>query len=80
MLADRNVAVIVPNTQANLDAIVANWQEAAKHPKLQLIFVNPYSNTEKKWLLMPHVHERVSDRKTLKLGLQSLFSSVEEFR
>ncbi len=75
----KNVLVVTTNVRTNVDAVIAAWPELIKHPKLSILFVNPYSGTDKRWTINPHVHEKVTERKALKLGLYSLFSTVEEY-
>jgi hypothetical protein len=43
-----------------------------------MYFVNPESATDKKWMIYPHTHHKISDPSSLKLGLESLFSTVQE--
>jgi len=77
---DRNALIVTLNRRQNVDALVAGWPALIDHHKLTLIFVNPYSTLEKKWIIMPAVHERIIERKALKLGLDSLFQTVEEYK
>jgi hypothetical protein len=76
---DKNVLVVTLNKRQNVDALVSLWPQIVAHPKLTLVFVNPYSALEKKWIIVPYVHERIIERKALKLGLDSLFMTVEEY-
>ena len=40
--------------------------------------MNPYSSGEKKWALMPHVHQKVCDNTHLMQGFLSLSEMVED--
>jgi hypothetical protein len=78
-LGEKNVLLVTINRRQNVDMLASLWQELLNYPKLSIMFVNPYSNLEKKWIIMPHVHEKITERKALKLGLYSLLSTVEEY-
>ena len=39
--------------------------------------MNPFSATENKWVIHPHVHNRVADSESIKKGLKAMFKSVE---
>jgi len=79
-IGDNTVYVFTTNTRKNVDALVSAWDSLIGSKKLTVLFVNPDSSTDKRWALMPHVHERVSERAALRLGLGSLFATVDEFR
>ena len=74
---DLQASLVVLNTRKNLDIVLQAWNELIKFPKLSLIFANPESTTDKRWIIFPHTHEKITERKTLKLGLESLFLTVE---
>jgi hypothetical protein len=76
---DKNSLIVTLNKRQNVDTLVSLWPQIVAHPKLTLVFVNPYSTLEKKWIIVPYVHERIIERKALKLGLDSLFMTVEEY-
>ncbi|MBR9690286.1 hypothetical protein GOV08_01240 [Candidatus Woesearchaeota archaeon] len=67
-------AVICLNTKANFDFLISNWENLIKNPKLSIIFVNPRLN--QKWIVFPHTHNKITEKASLKLGLQTLFESV----
>ncbi|HSU72837.1 MAG TPA: hypothetical protein VLJ21_03230, partial [Candidatus Binatia bacterium] len=77
MQPELNAALVVLNTRKNLDLIVQHWGELVKYPKLAIIFANPDSNTDKRWIIFPHTHEKIAERKSLKVGLDALFLTVE---
>ena len=49
-------------------------------PMLSIYFVNPNSSTEKKWIIYPFTHSKITEHSALKLGLMTLFESVEEYK
>lgn len=74
---DLQAALVVLNTRKNLDIVIQAWNELIKYPKLSIIFANPDSTTDKRWIIFPHTHEKITERKALKVGLESLFLTVE---
>lgn len=78
-VGDNAVWAVTLNRHQNVDALVELWPGLIACPKLVVVFVNPSSNTETKWIIMPHVHDRITEKKALKSGLMSLFSMVEEY-
>jgi len=77
-LADDNVYIVTLNTRTNLNILVQNWHRLAKMPGMTMYFVNPDSTTEIKWVIRPNLHDKVADDDSLKHGLESMFSMVDE--
>jgi len=77
MQPDLNACLVVLNTRKNLDVVIQAWPELIKYPRLSIIFANPESSTDKRWIIFPHTHEKITERKALKTGLESLFLTVE---
>ncbi|MFH1440241.1 MAG: hypothetical protein ABIG89_06735 [Candidatus Woesearchaeota archaeon] len=77
---DKNISIITFNTRDNLDFIIKSWQELSALQMLCIYFVNPHSSTDKKWIIYPFTHSRISEKSSLKLGLMTLFESVEEYK
>jgi hypothetical protein len=78
-LRESPVSVVTLNTRFNLRQLLQNWHSLSKFPNLTIYFVNPDSGTEKKWIIRPHLHDKVADDDALGPGLESMFSTVEEF-
>jgi hypothetical protein len=74
---DKYISVVLFNTIENLDIILNKWKRLVDFNKLTLYFVNMFSNTETKWIVKPYLHDKITDEKTLKIGLRSMFSMVE---
>lgn len=79
MREDTNACLVVLNTQANLDIVVKQWSKFVKFPKLCIIFANPKSSTEKRWVVSPYTHDKITERKHVKKGLEALFWTVEPY-
>lgn len=72
------VSIVCLNKRINLQELIKNWQRIVDFPQLSMYFVNPESATDKKWMIYPHTHHKISDPSSLKLGLESMFSTVQE--
>ncbi len=77
-LKEEYITVVCLNKKENVNFLIANWNVFIKYSNLNFIFVNP--NMNDKWSINPNIHERVSERETLALGLKSMFESVQEVR
>ncbi|HLD06251.1 MAG TPA: hypothetical protein VJC16_01820 [Candidatus Nanoarchaeia archaeon] len=69
-----HLVVVTLNTERNVEAVVKKWDALARHPSLSFYFVNPWSDG--KWALNPRLHDQVSDARSLRQGLLSLFAMV----
>lgn len=66
------------NTKENFDVLVNNWERLVNFKKhFHVYFVNPFSNTLKQWAIYPHTHQIITQGQALKLGLTTLFQTVE---
>jgi hypothetical protein len=72
------ISIVLLNNLHNFDLIVKNWKSFIDFKLFSIYFVNPFSELEKKWIIFPHSHHKISDEKSLKKGLKSLFQSVEQ--
>ncbi len=78
-LRGKTVNLVVPNTLANVQSLITNWNAIAAVPGLTLLFVNPRSRNDMRWMIMPHVHDKITEKAALKTGLMSLFETVEPY-
>jgi hypothetical protein len=72
-----NITVVVFNSKANLDALISGWEKIKQNKGLSVYFVNPFSETEIKWFIVPYTHDKICDAQSLKQGLKSMFDTVE---
>ena len=70
--------LIVYNTKENLDFIVKNWEDLARLQTLTIIFTNPNSLQDIKWIISPYVHDKITEPASLRSGLFSMFSTVDQ--
>ena len=69
--------LVLLNSIKNLKAVQDGWSKLDKDPKLSLLFVNPFSLLDKKWIIFPHTHSQIIEASALRQGLKSLFDGVE---
>ncbi len=69
--------VVTLSNKSNISFASLAWDSLAANPKLVLVFANPFSSTEQKWLVKPYIHARVSERKHLLKGLKAMSELVE---
>lgn len=77
-LEDCPVTLVTLNKKSNLSLLIKNWDILAAKPSLNVYFVNPSIVGENKWIIVPYTHNKIIEKKTLKLGLEALFSGIAE--
>ena len=70
-------SIVTLNSKENFDSVLKNWNKLINFKFLNIIFVNPFSELDKKWIIFPHTHNKISDEKALETGLKSMFAMVE---
>ncbi len=74
--ADR-VFIVMLNLQETLDQLIEAWPKLIQHHNLRVVMVNPFSKTERRWVICPAVHHSFTEPATLRKGLKALFKTVE---
>ena len=69
-------SIVTLNSKENFQNILNGWNKLVQFKFLNIIFVNPFSEIDKKWIIFPYTHNMISDG-SLKNGLKSLFEMVE---
>ena len=69
--------IVTFNTHKNFKALLNNWDTLAEFSSLNMFFVNPFSNTDKRWIIYPYTHNRICDKASLSKGLKSMFDMVD---
>jgi hypothetical protein len=77
---DRHIVLVTANTRANLEFLISNWDSFVRFQHLSIYFVNPDSGLEKRWVIYPATHNCLFEKNALRKGLESIFSSVEEWK
>lgn len=72
-----NITIVTFNTKENFKVLIDKWKSFAEIKELKLIFFNSESETEKRWIIKPYIHNRICDEKSLKQGLSAMFETVE---
>ena len=70
-------SIVTLNSKVNFDIILENWNKLINFKFLNIIFVNPFSELDKKWIIFPYTHNKICDESSLKSGLKSMFETVE---
>jgi len=68
------VTLVCLNKKENINFTVRNWEKLIKNPKFSMIFVHPKSS--QKWIIFPHTHNKITEKSTLKLGLETMAMEV----
>ncbi len=69
--------LVMLNNKENLHFIIRNWKRLVDFKNLCIIFVNPFSQLDKKWLVFPYIHNRICDDSSLERGFKAMFETVE---
>lgn len=72
--------IVCLNTKENLEFLIKNWEKFSSNKQLCIYFVNPFSKSEKRWILYPATHATIAEAESLKLGLYTMFETVDEFQ
>ncbi|MBI2134946.1 hypothetical protein HYU09_03070 [Candidatus Woesearchaeota archaeon] len=68
---------VILNNDQNLKFVHINWKKLAENKSMVLYFINPFSNTDKAWILYPGVHDKICDKSSLETGLKAMAEMVE---
>jgi len=69
--------IVTLNSKENFEAMLKSWDKLINFKFLSIIFVNPFSDLDKKWIVFPYTHHKISDDSSLKNGLKTIFEMVE---
>lgn len=70
-------SIVTLNSKENFEIILRNWSKLINFKFLNIIFVNPFSEMDKRWIIFPYTHQKISDESSLKNGLKAMFEMVE---
>jgi len=79
-LKDKHAIIVTTNTKENMEFVISHWAELVKYPHLAVYFVNPNSSLDTRWVIFPATHDKITERKTLRKGIESLFATVEPWK
>lgn len=69
--------VISLSNEQNIKEVYAVWDNLVVNSSLFLVFINPFSSSEDKWVLKPFLHNKVCDRSSLLQGLRAMSELVD---
>ncbi|MBI2143648.1 hypothetical protein HYU17_00660 [Candidatus Woesearchaeota archaeon] len=72
----QRVIVTLSNIE-NIKEVCKAWDAMAADRTLLIIFANPLSEAEDRWVLKPHLHNKVCDTASLTQGLKAMSEFVE---
>jgi len=64
------------NNSTNIRFIVSNWKQLVEFKFLNIYFINPFSDSDKVWVICPYIHDKVCDKTSLEAGLESMSETV----
>ncbi len=76
-LDDDKNNLVVYNSEENFNSLIKNWAKLTTCSNLSLFFINPFSNQEKRWVIKPYVHARISEQESVEQGLRTLYEMVD---
>ena len=74
---DIYISFITLNNMPNVKFVVNEWENLTKFKFLNIYFVNPFSSSDKVWIICPYVHDKICSKASLELGLKSMAEMVE---
>jgi hypothetical protein len=74
---DQYIGFFTLNNLANIRFVVSNWKKFTDFKFLSIYFINPFSSSDKVWIICPFIHDKVCDKSSLELGLKSMAEMVE---
>jgi hypothetical protein len=74
---DSRITIAVLNKKKNIDQMISEWNQLSKYRFLTIIFINPISQTDTRWIIKPYLHDLLGDKAALKPGIMSIASSVD---
>jgi hypothetical protein len=75
--AKENSTIVTLNNPENIGIMAKSWDAFIKVKGLKVIFVSPFSTQEDRWIILPAIHNRICDRKSLKLGFTAMAELVD---
>jgi hypothetical protein len=79
-LKDKHIILVTANTKENAEFLISHWEELVKYPHLCVYFVNPNSSMDKRWVIFPATHDKITERRSLRKGIESLYATVEPWK
>lgn len=72
--ADHKTYFVCLNNKKNIQTLLTHWEELITKKELTILFAHPDSNNV--WLINPAVHNSITEKESLKEGIESLHLSI----
>jgi hypothetical protein len=76
-VGEKYKGLVVYNSKENFDKLIEGWGKLLEVGDVTIYFINPFSKTEKKWIINPTIHAKIADDEALKPGILSMYETVE---
>ena len=73
---DADVCFVTLNNHKNFNKLLTEWKIIISFSNLKIIFVEKIASG-KHWIINPYIHDRISDKSSLKSGLKTLFDNAK---
>lgn len=74
---EHHFTIVILNSKNNFNVIFKTWGKLVNFKFLSIIFINPFSEIDKKWIVFPYTHHKICDESSLENGLKAMFETVE---
>ncbi len=64
------------NSKKNIKTLLDNWDSLIANKSITILFAHPGSNEV--WLINPAAHHKITEKESLKEGIESLHSSIQK--
>lgn len=70
-------SIVTFNSHKNFKELLNSWDKLVDFKFLNIFFINPFSNADKRWIIYPYTHNKICDKDSLAKGLKSMFDMVD---
>lgn len=76
-IPEEHKGIVMYNSKDNFDKVIKAWKRLSSVKDMTIYFVNPFSKLDKRWIINPSVHGKISDPHSLETGLNSMYIMVD---
>ena len=73
----KSLTFITINSQENITFLIDNWKKLIQSMDFTIIFINPFSESEKRWMIKPYIHNMITEKESLQTGIKAMASTVD---
>jgi hypothetical protein len=74
---DNKIMIVTLNRRSTINILIKEWTFLKEFKQLSIMFVNQDSMNEKRWIIKPHIHDRITESASLRLGIESIAMNVD---